>query len=52
MDGSWFPLKASRENVGISHLIFADNLILFVKVNNKNCEAIAEVLQTFCSESG
>ena len=52
VDGSWFPLKASRENVGISHLIFADNLILFVKVNNKNCEAIAEVLQTFCSESG
>lgn len=50
-EGSWCPLKASRGNVGISHLFFIDDLILFAKVNNKACEAISNVLQKFCFES-
>ena len=31
--------------------MFADDLILFAKVNDKNCEAILEVLQTFYLDS-
>ena len=50
-EGNWCPLKASWGNVGISHLYFTNDLILFAKVSNEACEAISDVLQEFCSES-
>ena len=50
--GSWCPLKASWGNLSISHLFFADDLILFAKVNNEICEVIPEVLRIFCMELG
>ena len=49
--GLWCPLKASRGNLRISHLFFADDLILFAKVNDEICDVILEVLRTFCLES-
>ena len=48
----WIPIKASRENVAISHLFFADDLMLFAKVSKEGCEAIKDVLDVFCVESG
>lgn len=51
-EGSWTPLKASRGNVGISHLLFVDDIILFSKVDFMACNAIVEVLEKFCEESG
>lgn len=50
--GSWTPLKASRGNLDISHLLFADDIILFNKVEVAKCEAMVEVLGKFCSKSG
>ena len=44
--------KSSRENIGISHLFFVDDLILFAKVKEQTYEAISEVLSRFCKESG
>ena len=52
MEGVWKPLKAFRENIGISHLFFMDDLIIFAKVDEDSCEAISEVLDEFCEESG
>ena len=52
MEGVWKPLKAFRENIGISHLFFTDDLIIFAKVDEDSCEAISEVLDEFCEESG
>ena len=45
-------MKASRENIGISHLFFADDLMLFVKVSEKGSETVKEVLDKFCEELG
>ncbi|XP_065619038.1 uncharacterized protein LOC136063082 [Quercus suber] len=47
----WIPIKASRDNVEISHLFSVDDLMLFAKVSEKGSEAIKDVLDTFCEES-
>lgn len=48
----WKPLKASQENIGISHFFFAVDLILFAKVEVQVCKAISKVLNRFCEELG
>lgn len=36
----WHPVKASQSGPAFSHLLFADNIILFVKSDGVNCSAI------------
>ena len=48
----WTPLKASKDNVEISHLFFANGLLLFAKANVARAKAIKEALDKFCEESG
>ena len=48
----WNPVKASQGSLAFSHLFFADNLVLFVKAGRKNCMAVKDALDTFCSLSG
>ena len=52
LKGDWVPIKASKNNTGVSHLFFANDLMLFAKASEKGSEAIKEVLNCFCSESG
>ena len=52
MEKKWTPLKTSKDNVEISHLFFANNLLLFAKANLAGAKAIKEVLEKFCEESG
>lgn len=40
MDKSWVTMKASKDNVGISHLLFADGLMLFAKANIEGAKSI------------
>lgn len=44
----WCPVKASRSGPSFSHLFFTDDLVFFAKANADNCNAIREVLDTFC----
>lgn len=48
----WDKIKASKNGPSFSHVFFADDLMLFAKANAKNCEAIIEVLDTFCKLAG
>ena len=49
---SWVPVKSSQSGVAFSHLFFADDLVLFAKVDHVNCSPIRDVLDSFCAQSG
>ena len=48
----WLPVKASQGGLTFSHLLFADDVVLFAKVDYANCAAIREILDVFCGVSG
>ena len=41
-----------EDTMGFTHLFFTDDLILFSTVSNEACDAISDVLEIFCKESG
>ena len=43
----WQPVKASQSGPAFSHLLFADDLIFFAKVDGANGSAIKDVLDEF-----
>ena len=43
----WVLIKASRSGLAFSHLFFADDLILFARVDPDNCATIKGVLEEF-----
>ena len=45
----WNPVKSSQGGPTFLHLFFVDDLMLFAKVNRKNCIAIRDVLDSFCA---
>ena len=51
-DRSWNPVKSSKSGAAFSHLFFADDLVLFAKVDYVNCMVIRDVLDAFCARSG
>lgn len=48
----WKGVKTSRDGPTFTHLFFADDLILFDKASKRNCTAIKNTLDNFCSISG
>ena len=48
----WDMIKPSRQRPSFSHVFFVDDIMLFAKANAKNCEAILEVFDSFCSMAG
>ena len=48
----WQLVKASQSGLAFSHLFFANDLMLFAKVDGVNYSAIRDVLDLFCSFSG
>ena len=47
----WDPLKVACGGPAFSHLCYADDLVLFAKVDLKNSKSIKEVLESFCDLS-
>ncbi|GAU31728.1 hypothetical protein TSUD_215290 [Trifolium subterraneum] len=50
--GNWQPIKAGRSGPFISHLMFADDLLLFGKATEVNMRTITDTLEKFCELSG
>lgn len=50
--GRWKPLKFRNNGPSISHLFFADNLLLFAEASIKQMCILKEVMTRFCGVSG
>ncbi|CAL1361155.1 unnamed protein product [Linum trigynum] len=51
-DGLWKPLRLSKNGPLISHLFFADDLILFAETGGNQVRIIKQCLDEFCHSSG
>lgn len=51
-EGDWHPIKVTRGGPDISHLMFADDLILMGEATYKQAETMQRILEEFCSWSG
>lgn len=50
--GYWKPVSVAKGGPGLTHLLFADDVLLFVEANNDQVEVVMDTLQTFCQASG
>ena len=48
----WKPMRAGRSGPLISHLLFADDFLLFVEVSIEQAHCIMHCLNLFCEASG
>ena len=48
----WTPFWVGRKKIPISHLLFADDLLLFGRVDENTAFAVRDTLATFCNDSG
>lgn len=50
-DGHWQSMRAGRNGPFISHLMFADDLLLFCRATSDNMRHVIQVLECLCSLS-
>lgn len=51
-EGRWKPIALNRGGPQLSHLFFADDLLLFGKASTEQMLAMSECLNNFCKASG
>ena len=51
-NGEWKPLTVAKKAPKLSHLFFADDLVLFAKASLDQVAVISKVLDNFCAFSG
>ena len=52
MKGWWNPMRAGRSGPSISHLMFANDLMLFAEASEAQITKMVECLNSFCQASG
>ncbi|KAA3460916.1 Retrovirus-related Pol polyprotein LINE-1 [Gossypium australe] len=50
--GKWTPIRLYRNGLAISHLFFADDLVIFSKADIGHCGVLETILDDFCVMSG
>lgn len=50
--GKWLPIKIYRDGPAISHLLFADDCLLFTHGSSYQARVVKEVIDKFCKASG
>ncbi|KAK5770908.1 hypothetical protein PVK06_047065 [Gossypium arboreum] len=48
----WSPIRLSRSIPALSHLFFADNLVIFAKADKKHSMLLKDILERFWTYSG
>ncbi|MCH81009.1 non-LTR retrotransposon transposase, partial [Trifolium medium] len=51
-EGKWKGIKAGRNGPMVSHLMFADDLLLFGEASENQTRCVMDILQQFCCMSG
>ncbi|GAU26489.1 hypothetical protein TSUD_361220 [Trifolium subterraneum] len=51
-EGLWKTLRAGRNGMNVSHLMFADDLLLFGEATENQMDCLMNILTKFCSMSG
>lgn len=49
---NWDPIKINSKGHAISHILFANDLTLMARVNDKTCTTISNSLTNFCKLLG
>lgn len=50
--GDWKPFRVSHEGPNISHVFFADDLVLFAESDLSQMTSIQQCLETSCAAIG
>jgi hypothetical protein len=51
-EGRWKTMRAGRNGPLVSHLMFADDLLLFGEASTNQMKCVTDILSLFCRLSG
>jgi hypothetical protein len=52
LSGIWKPIQVSKGGPQLSHVLFADDVMLFCEASTEQVKVVLDTLEEFCSASG